>query len=290
MKRVIKNLVQVESKKYRTNSIRNYIQCLLILGLVHCTSGVFSQIRGDGNWIEKSYDVSGLTSIDIQFNAQIILDYNVEEKMKIEIDANVISLIGIEFENGELTLDQIKWIEPSMQPKITIGCPGLESVFQGTHSTTIIKNVAVSTLTLAGNVGKIIAEGSVDKAVINSTGTKMNLQNLETGSITMDNEDDDTISLNTIKSETKALKPINKVKSVSFKIKNNSFNRNQFYVKGPNNRGGKFSYGFAMMPYFNKSEKWTIGTEVYLVKKLGKDKLLLVVNEDIEGETVRLFN
>jgi len=89
---------------------------------------VNAQVSGNGNQKTIVKDFINLKSIDIQFNANIILDYSLKEEMVITADENIIGLIGQEFENGKLTLDQIKWIEPSKLPTITIGAPFLESV------------------------------------------------------------------------------------------------------------------------------------------------------------------
>jgi len=79
------------------------------------------------------------------------------------------------------------------------------------------------------------------------------------------------------------------VKYISFRIKNNSTNRNQFAVVGPKPDGSKFGYGFPMMPFATKKERWTTGTKVYKVNKLGLKKLLLTIDRDDEGKTVQLF-
>lgn len=76
---------------------------------------------------------------------------------------------------------------------------------------------------------------------------------------------------------------------ISFKIKNNSWNRNNFYVVGPKADGTRFSYGFPMMPGKVKKERWTVGTKIYRVNKVGFRKLLVTIKADDQGKTVKLF-
>ena len=76
---------------------------------------------------------------------------------------------------------------------------------------------------------------------------------------------------------------------INFKIKNNSWNRNHFFVVGPKKDGSKFSYGFPMMPGKVKKERWSTGTKIYKVSKLGLRKLLVTIKAEDEGKTVKLF-
>ncbi|MBO6632382.1 MAG: hypothetical protein JJ936_12670, partial [Psychroserpens sp.] len=90
-------------------------------------------------------------------------------------------------------------------------------------------------------------------------------------------------------SQNKQIKP-SKTEYINFKIKNNSSNRNQFYVVGPKPDGSKFSYGFPMMPNSKRHENWTVGTKVYKVNSLGFKKLLVTIVKENENQVVDLFN
>lgn len=284
---------------------------LLILGFVNSAS---SQIYGDGNIKTMSQKVPNLTSIEIDFNANLKLDYNLEEEMIIDADANVLEWIGITFENGNLKLDQKKWIEPSKLPTITIGSPNLKSVYQSTHSTTTVSNVTGSVLYLKGNVGKIIAEGMIDDLYIDTENTDIDARNLEVGTVYISemcrayiqlekykklNREDNSKSMVEVggsplnldkktKSE-KGKKNAKPVKYIKFKIKNNSMARHSYYVKGPNGRGGKFSYGFSMFPLTTRDENWSVGTKIYKEGRFGKLTELITITESDEGKVVDLF-
>jgi len=92
-----------------------------------------------------------------------------------------------------------------------------------------------------------------------------------------------------LKSLTQSTNQQEEVRYIKFKIKNNSFNRNHFYVVGPKPNGGKFSYGFPMMPGQIRKETWTTGTKIYKTTKLGLRKLLVTIKADDENQVVKLF-
>lgn len=292
---------------------------ILILSIQLFSTLTIAQINGNGNMSTTTLSVNDLTEIDIQFNADIILDFNAEETMTITADENVLNYIGKSFVNGKLTLDQIKWIEPSRNPKITIGTPNLKKVFQGTHSTTNIINVKSEKLWINGNVGKIFVAGICDEVRVNVSGTDVNLQNTKItyADITVDGRA--TVTLNEVyqldtdlsrkahikllkepsqylgnsKEEVQGRKPEYAVnpdlKYISFKIKNNSWTRKHFVVVGPKRDGNTFSYGFPMMPGSTKTENWSVGTKIYKEGKLGSRELLVTIDAEDEGKVVKLF-
>ena len=73
-----------------------------------------------------------------------------------------------------------------------------------------------------------------------------------------------------------------------FKIKNNTVRRNTYYVKGPNGRGGTFSYGFSLFPYATKPENWSIGTKIYQESYAGKLTELVTIKKEDKGKIITL--
>lgn len=294
-------------------------QTLLILITLLTATVTYGQIYGDGNINTTSVSLPGLKEIDIQFNADITLDYTASETMTITADENVMKYIGQSFQNGKLTLDQIKWIEPSKNPVITIGVPNLKKVYQGTHSATTIINLDTDKIWINGNVGKITVLGKCDEARVNVEGTDVDLSRTTIGyaDITIDgsarvilnkvNELDTDLDHNAdlvllqqpnkyvgiskeeVEKSGPEFEPNPNLKYISFKIKNNSWKRNHFVVVGPKKDGNTFSYGFAMMPGFSKSEKWSVGTKIYKEEKLGNRELLVTISAEDEGQVVKLF-
>lgn len=280
----------------------------------------FAQINGNGNIETITVDVTGIEDIDIQFNAHITLDYTQEEVMTITADANILEYIGRKFKNGKLTLDQIKWIEPSTWPTITIGTPSLTKVYHGTHSTTTIVNTKAEDLILEGNVGKIIASGKVNNLKVRTEGTSIDLSEMIISNAYVELQDDGTrVMLDKVDNlETKLdsevelillSEPKNhtgdkkvhsnskqafdyvdeSIKWIKFKIKNNSWKRNHFVVVGPKKDGSTFSYGFPMMPGTTREENWTVGTKIYKDGKLWSNQLLVTISDEDAGKTVKLF-
>ena len=290
----------------------------LALHLLFSLSG-FAQINGNGQLETISVSVENMKYIDIQFNADIVINYNLEEQMTITADANVIPFIGRAFNDRKLTLDQIKWIEPSQQPKITIGTKELKKLYQGTHSSTWVKNINREKLIVEGNVGKVYLEGSVDHLLVDVSLTRVDASQLKIGKAEIDISGRGSVTVDKVKNlkadidEDARLirlsepmnyigmskdqldglveknKPNPNLRYIDFKIKNNSWKRNNFVVVGPKKDGSSFSYGFPMMPQKSKSERWTVGSKIYKENKWGKRTLLVTIQEEDENQTVNLF-
>ncbi len=261
--------------------------------------------------------MSDLKELDVQFNANITLDYSLQENMTITADENVLEYIGMEFNNGTLKLDQIEWIEPSQLPTIIIGSPNLNYVYQGTHSKTVLKNVNAEKLKLAGNVGNIAAAGQANNLSVSTTGTDIDLSELEITNANISINDDSKVILDKVgtlqtkldedarlilKSEVPDYAPAKTnvkeryadvnpdLRWLDFKIKNNSLNRNHFVVVGPKKDGSKFSYGFSLLPGGTKKERWSVGTKVYREKRSGaRGELLVTIKASDEDGVVELF-
>ena len=283
------------------------------------SSSSYAQINGNGKLTTSTIALSGLEEIDIQFNANITLDYSARETMTITAEENIIEYIGQVFENRKLTLDQIKWIEPSKTPIIVIGTPNLKKLYQGTHSSTYITNINSEKLCINGNVGKVYASGSCQQVKVNISGTDIDLSQTDIGYADVAIKGRATVILDKVNTlETKLNrnanlllrsepnkyigdskknieecvsmnKPDPTIKYINFKIKNNSWSRNHFTVVGPKKNGSTFSYGFPMMPGSSKSENWSVGTKIYKEGKLGRRKLLVTITAEDEGQVVKLF-
>lgn len=290
-------------------------QIFLLISILTIGSNLYGQIYGNGTLVSKNVKIQGLTDIDIELNANVILDYSANESISIVSDENVIEFIQINIENGRMRIDQKMWIEPSSLPIIKIGCPSLRYIYQGTHSSTFVKNVNIPDLKLAGNVGEITLEGVVDNLYIEIDGTDLNLENLVVGEMYIAEHSEGNVvvnkngqlskvdlsntNLNWVDNSQKdnnasiTKKPKvdreRKVKYIEFEIRNNSLKRSHFYVKGPNGRGGTFSYGFSMLPQTKRDENWSIGTKVYQEGKNGKLTKLLTIKADDEGKILDLY-
>ena len=286
-----------------------------LLMLVSMSS--LAQVKGNKNIETRSFSIENVEVIKINFYANITIDQSTKEGMTITMDSNLFDKVDTEVVDKTLHLDQLKWIQPSQGVIIKIGAPNLKRVEKGTHRTLNIINIDNDYLNVMAFVGKVILKGKtkqlnlgieggeVDASKLIAENARVNIWGRGKAKVYAENEiysilkEDGKLELmNTpkkLKGDTKKAISRNKkvenstIEWISFKIKNNSWNRNHFVVVGPKQDGSRFSYGFPMMPGKVKKERWTTGTKVYRVNKLGLRKLLVVIKAEDEGETVKLF-
>ena len=290
---------------------------LLFVGMIG-----FAQTKGNKSIETRTFNIKNVENIKINFYAKVTIDQSATEGMTITTDSNLFDLIDKEVVGNTLHLDQKKWISPSQDVVISIGAPYLTRVETGTHDVTKIINVDNDYLSIIAPIGTIKIQGKTKElrlgaelAKIDASSlvaenvfvniwswgsAKVNVVNSLSGKVSNSGK---LVYVNTPKSiNVKATKEgkvvstnaIDETKNleatyISFKIKNNSTNRNHFAVVGPKPDGSKFGYGFPMMPFSTKKERWTIGTKVYKVNKLGLKKLLVTINNDDAGKTIKLF-
>jgi len=297
--------------------IKKLVLLLFLIGM-----NGFAQIKGNKNIETRTFNIENIEKVKISLYAKVTIDMAAPEGMTIRMDSNLFNLIDKEMVDNTLYLDQKKWISPSEAVVITIGAPQLKQVETNTHDLTKIVNINNNQLGVMAPIGTIVLEGktkelrlgaelaNIDASKLIATNAFVNIWGWGLAKVNVQNSLDGKVSnagrlvyVNSPKSMTVKTKKdgqvvsINNIESVknprakyiSFKIKNNSANRNQFAVVGPKPDGSKFGYGFPMMPFATKKERWTIGTKVYKVNKLGLKKLLVTINRDDQGKTVKLF-
>ena len=242
--------------------------------------------------------------------------------MTITTDENLLGLIDKDLEDGKLHLDQKEWISPSQDIIISIGAPNLKRVETGTHDITKIINLNNDYLQIMAPIGNVIVEGKTKELRIGAELAKVNASNTVAekvfvnlwswGNVTVNpteqlwaNVSNDGKLFYISKPEKFDVKKKNGGQILSlnekdslknpeaifikFRIKNNSSNRNNFYVIGPKPDGSKFSYGFPMMPNAKRKENWSVGTKIYKVNSLGFRKLLITIKKEDEGKVIDLF-
>ena len=286
----------------------------LLLFLVGMTS--VAQIKGNKNISTRTIDVQGVTAIEMGLYANVVIDQNATAEMTIITDSNIQELIDTEVVDGTLKLAQLEWIQPSKRIQITIGAPSLTRLQVGVNETVLLKNVDQETIALMALNGKIVVSGKADKVGIGAENGTINASKLEVKQATVNiwgngkaivnatELVESTLDKNarlefvrepaTIKGDTntvskEAKTAFAKATYIDIKIKNNSFNRNHFAVKGPKKDGSYFGYGFPMMPGATKKERWTVGTKIYKTNAIGIKKLLLTITAADEGKTIKLF-
>jgi hypothetical protein len=240
-----------------------------------------AQVKGNKKIITRAFPIENIQKIKISFYTQVTIDQSAPGGLTITTDENLFDLIDTEVVGNTLHLNQKEWIQPSQKAIITIGAPNLRHVETGTHDVTKIINVDNDYLQLTSPIGMIILERQTkelrlgielakvdasklvaENAFVNiwSWGNaKVNVTNMLHAEVSNSGKLLYVNSPKEIKKKTKkdgqvlSLAEKNTVKNpnaewIRFKIKNNNFNRNQFFVVGSKKDGTKFSYGFPMMP------------------------------------------
>ena len=289
----------------------------LIIIILLVNASIFAQVKGNKKIETRSFSVEKLSEIKINLYAKITIDASLKEEMTITTDSNLFDKIDTEVVDGVLKLNQLEWIQASQKIIISIGAPNLKKIEKGTHETLRIKNIDseyLNIMTLVGNVvvsGKVdqlnlgVEMGNIDASKLIADNARVNIWGRGKASVYVENElfsilkkDSKLMLVNTpkkLKGDSKmAISNTKKVYDsdiswINFKIKNNSWNRNHFFVVGPKRDGSKFSYGFPMMPGTFRKESWSVGTKIYKVNKLGLRKLLVKIKDEDEGKVVKLF-
>ncbi len=276
-----------------------------------------AQIKGNTHIETRIFNLEKLTAIEISLYADIVIDASSEEKMSITSDSNLFDLIDTEVVAGKLKLSQKKWIQASERIKIRIGAPNVQSVEQGTNEVLRIINLDSDNLSITALNGRIVISGksnalgigvengTVDANKVMAKEVYLNIWGHGKAIVHvtefLEAKLSDEARLKLIAQPKRIKGNIDKalaynnltskheVRYIDLKIRNNSFNRNNFFVVGPKPDGRNFSYGFPMMPGKIRKEKWTTGTKIYKVNRIGLRKLLVTITNKDEDKVVKLF-
>ena len=291
----------------------------LLLILVGFTG--LAQIKGNQDVETRTFPFENVETIKIDLYANITIDNSAAEGLEITAESNLFKYIDTEIVDGTIHFSQLKWIQPTQKISIKIGAPNLKRVVHDTHDKTIITNVNNEILRVNANIGKVIIEGKTEELRLGTERGHIDASNIEAEKVFVNLWDSGTIKVNPIqylwadvsndgKLLYTQLPKDNNIKTksggivesslnykmkkedikwIAFKIKNNSKNRNHFIVKGPKADGRYFGYGFPMMPYSKRKEKWSVGTKIYKQTKFGLKKLLVIIMAEDEGKVVNLF-
>ncbi|NRB46684.1 MAG: DUF2807 domain-containing protein [Saprospiraceae bacterium] len=291
--------------------MKNVLFLLLLLSFQ-----VQAQIKGNGNIVTKSFPIEQVKQLEINLNARIILDFKADDQISITVDENLIDQIDFRVSQGYMNLQQKEWIEPSNSLRVSIGAAGLRKLINDAHSSTSLLHMQMDDFHLIADIGTIDLQGRVSHLVIDNKSAKIEALDFEAsyaevkirswGSVFLNVSD----TLNTSIGDKGRLKIIGTPKVlmgnaeailantnkqirtdtryINLRIKNNSWTRKSFVVVGPKKDGTSFSYGFSLMPGATRSERWTIGSEVFRVRN-GQQQLLAKIEAKDENQLVKLF-
>jgi len=278
---------------------------IIVLAFIFLGFYGHAQIKGDQNIVTKSFDIGQFDSLYLGLYAQYEIDMANEAILEITIDENLMPMIERDLQDGNLVINQLKWIAPSQDPIIKIGAKRLKKLTQSSHSRTMVKNLNQERFTVQADVGDVFLEGRVERLNVEVGTGDVDASKLQAASGDFKFESWGTIKANvsgTYETENKGEGKLiingdvdkavadESIRFMKFVLRNNSINRHQFYVVGPKPDGSKFSYGFPMMPYQKRDKDWTNGTRIYKVNNLGLRKLVKVISTDDEGGIVDIFD
>ena len=92
-----------------------------------CDGGVFG-VRGSGNVITESHDVSGFNQIAVLGSGNVVVDVNGSESLTVEAEDNIMPLLKTEVRNGRLELSVESSISPTVEVKYTITAATLDGL------------------------------------------------------------------------------------------------------------------------------------------------------------------
>lgn len=291
--------------------MKNIIIALFLLIVFNSNA----QVNGNGKLVTKSYPLSDIYRVNVQMYAEVIVDMDKSAGITITGESNLIDLISQKVSSGVLTLDQKKWIEPTRKIKIEIGAPFLREVEHGTHDKTKVINITGELFKVEAPIGDVVLQGEVEELRVKSKMGFVDGSALFCKQAIVKIKSDGKVKVNALSSvdcdikedgmfenigeasnssncdrgeQNRMTEPVD-TRFISLKIKNNSLRRNHFVVVGPKPDGRKFSYGFPLMPYQTKKERWTVGTKIYKENSIGMRTLLVTLTEEDEDGVVKLF-
>jgi len=92
-----------------------------------CDGDVFG-VRGSGNVITESRDVSGFNEIAVLGSGNVVVEVNGSESLTVEAEDNIMPLLKTEVRNGRLELSVESSISPTVEVKYTITAATLDGV------------------------------------------------------------------------------------------------------------------------------------------------------------------
>lgn len=311
---------KLKSIKLNTQSLKaaSIVGVILIVMMVG-TQNSIAQVKGNGLIDTVKVKVESFSSIKNGLSSDIEIKLGARTEVKIIADQNLINLIDIEVIDGELDINQKEWISPTKQIRVEVITPELNGFTNSAHGRFSVSGINTELFKVMSPVGVVVLSGKTKELTVGTeVGTidaldldveKARLKIWSWGTIKVNavNRIDADVSENgkvVYAKEPEVLKtktekggkvisleedkaPPKEVVYINVKIKNNSSDRVNVEFNGP--EGARFGYGAPFGRYQTRKERFPVGTEIYLVRPLWKDTLLLTIKEEDAGKTVNLF-
>ncbi|MBX2845001.1 MAG: DUF2807 domain-containing protein [Saprospiraceae bacterium] len=295
---------------------------LFILLLVGSSTLVSGQIRGNGELTTKRFALGEVQELLININATIEIDAAANDNyIEITTDENLIEYLVPENDNGKVELSQKEWVKPKRGLSYVIGSTDLQVLKNDSWADVRVDDLSQEYFRYQSLVGgEAVFTGQVNEFRLALEGGNINASELIAQNAFV-NIWDDAQALITVVQElhsevshggrlmyTQEPAKVNKktkaggqvyhqaehdtkgkkeeVEFITFKIKSKGTEIIQAYVKGPNGRGGTFSYGLPIRPFTPKKETWSVGTKLYSVNKMGIKTLIYTVKKEDAGKVI----
>ncbi len=291
------------------------VQLVSIL-FIHASS---AQVRGNGQIETIEIEVESFSSIKNGLSSDISIMVGEVTAVRLTIDKNLIELVDIEVIEGELDINQNEWISPTKQIQVEIITTELTGFKNSAHGFFKISEIDTDLFKVMSPVGEVLLSGkskelqvgtevgTIDATSFKAETARLKIWSWGTIKVNATEKIDADVSGNgkvvyteepeVLKTKTKKggkvislaenNAPAKEVVYINVKIKNNSSDRVNVEFKGP--EGARFGYGAPFNGFQTRKERFPVGTEIYLVRPLWKNQLLVTIKEGDAGKTVELF-
>jgi len=135
-----------------------------------CTFSIPTQIRGSGNIIQKAYDVQNFDQVQFDTIGEVHIEQGKTEALTIETDDNILPLLNIRVEGGDLILSEKGNgynFKPSTNIIYTITVKDLSAVATNTSGDVYVDTIGADTFSARSNAsGNITVKNLEAKTVL----------------------------------------------------------------------------------------------------------------------------
>lgn len=137
---------------------------ILALSFTSCKKHLFNSIKGKGETVTETRNLSGFDKISLAIDADVLYTQDSVYYVEISAQQNVLNAITTEISDGELEIDSKKWIRKHNGIKIIIHSPDIRELeLDGSGNIESAQLITTSTLEL-----EISGSGNITLAGVNS--------------------------------------------------------------------------------------------------------------------------
>lgn len=148
---------------------------ILVLAAMACTSNALNVVRGSGNVVTETYDVSGFTQVELETIGTLYIEQGAVDSLTVETDDNLLPLLIVHNGNGLLSLsDQASGqLLPTAGIIFRLTARDLRSVIANSSGNVFVGPIEADNLEVQLNASGRVEMDSViaDRFSISSTGS-----------------------------------------------------------------------------------------------------------------------